>query len=758
MGRPADTLSYITKLPTFADRGRAIATRLDRIKADPKYKAMSAEKQATVRARFYDQVVPASYSGFKLPVPDKGAWVAASGRVSTFNGKSLDQTYQRTQAQGGGSDYMRHNTETGQDLAVGIEAGANGIQAFGVKATNWMFNKAFGLAAHFTHTPSAEANKLYQQFDTPRVAANMIAAAKARTQNYDYWFQTHPRDTVVGRLDGMIGEQIATLPIYEALDSGTLAKAGVDKFAPSLTTKLAATKFGTFVAKRLANAADGYLANLVTSGGNTQEAKAGAIGFAVGAPLIEGAAKLPDAAIGAATKIASAPLIKKWTADVLAMGGKPFAEELTQSAWHEMSPMAWWLQYGKEWGVTSAHAAVDGTKLGPELMMFPEAEGKGHFVAGDKVYRYATKETQQSLFDRLTKDSFEQRKLADPVMAKLHEAEKASLESIALAMFGKKNAELTDSQRVTVGKIRMTQISEAAKEAPAHLLADTKQEAEKEIQTARAANPQLNASMAHFEQKYGFKYAETEAAARVEHVKEQTGIKNSNVASTRLAGSTQAAEPEKITAEGYASHRLETAAYLRAPRNREQLVATLGPAAHENWAAFYDKLKAIDSSKLQYEKPEHRLLYLYPDLTGKGDAYSQYLARAVERRLKQTTEFSGLKNSEILEQAKRLHYHIYELARSGRLAKGSNVFRSTLLDGSHTKWQVQSSDETFAEITRAAEKSLKQHPVALKTFKIVAAGLHRDAKAAKTADEAFEFTRQLEDFSNKMLTSHAQIK
>jgi hypothetical protein len=149
---------------------------------------------------------------------------------------------------------------------------------------------------------------------------------------------------------------------------------------------------------------------------------------------------------------------------------------------------------------------------------------------------------------------------------------------------------------------------------------------------------------------------------------------------------------------------------------------------------------------------------LYPDLTGKGDAYSQYLARAVERRLKQTTEFSGLKNREILEQAKRLHYHIYELARSGRLAKGSNVFRSTLLDGSHTKWQVQSSDETFAEITRAAEKSLKQHPVALKTFKIVAAGLHRDAKAAKTADEAFGFTRQLEDFSNKMLTSHAQIK
>jgi hypothetical protein len=41
---------------------------------------------------------------------------------------------------------------------------------------------------------------------------------------------------------------------------------------------------------------------------------------------------------------------------------------------------------------------------------------------------------------------------------------------------------------------------------------------------------------------------------------------------------------------------------------------------------------------------------------------------------------------------------------------------------------------------------------------MIATGLHRDIKAAATANEAAELQHQLEDFSNKMLTSHAQIK
>lgn len=747
--------SYIAKLPTFAERGSAIAKRLEDIKANPKYQALPEDRKTKVRADLYNKLVPASYAGFKLPVPDKETWVAASGRDVTMNGKPISQTFEKTKAEGGRSDYWRRNTESFQDIETGFKSSANSMYMFGLKATNAMVNDIFGLAEHFTHTPHAEMQKLYNQFDTPKVLATQIAATKARMQNYDYWLQTHPRDTVVGRLDSKLGEALATLPLYEAIDTGMLAKAGVSRFAPSLTTKLAASKTGTFVAKRLMNASDGFLTSLVTSGGNTSEAKAGAVGFAIGAPVLEGGGKLGGAAI---TKIASAPLIKKWTANVIAMGGKPFAEELSQSSWHELSPMAWWLQYGKEWGVKSAHAAVDGTRLGPELMMFPEAEGKGHFVSGNKVYRYATRETQQRIFDQLTKESHEIRAVKDPVMAKLHEAEKASMESIALAKFGKKNAELSNEQRITVANVRMTQIREAAEEAPSHLPEDVKQEVGQQIQAARVQNPELNATMKQFEQKYGINFPEAQAENIISRNEEKTGIKNAAVAGRKLAKTSALTDGAVIDTKTYASLRTDTMSYLRAPRNREQLVEALGPVAHENWAKFYDTLKAHDSSKLQYEKPEHRLLYLYPDLIAKKDAQSRYLARAIERRLKQTTEFNSSANSEILEQAKRLHNHVYELARSGRLSVGANIYRSTLLDGSHTKWQTQLSDETFQEVVRASEIALRRHPLQLKVFKTIATGLQRDIKVAATANEAAELQHQLEDFSNKMLTSHAQIK
>jgi hypothetical protein len=716
---------------------------------------MSEDRKRKVRADLYDKLVPASYAGFKLPVPDKETWVAASGRVATLAGKPISQTFEKTKADGGKSDYWRRNRESGQDIMVGAAAASDSVYMFGLKATNAVVNSMFGLAEYFTHTPHTKMQKLYNQMDTPKVLATQIAATKARVQNYDYWLQTHPRDTVIGRLDSKLGETLVTLPLYEAIDTGVLAKAGVSRFAPSLTTKLAASKTGTFVAKRLMNASDGFLTSLVTSGGNKSEAKAGAVGFAIVAPVLEGGGELAGAAV---TKIASAPLIKKWTANVIAMGGKPFAEELSQSAWHEMSPMAWWLQHGKEWGVKSAHAAVDGTKLGPELMMFPEAEGKGHFVAGNKVYRYATRETQQRLFDQLTKESHEIRVVKDPVMAKLHEAEKAALESIALAKFGKKNAELNDAQRITVANVRMTQIREAAEEAPSHLPEDVKQEVGQQIQGARAQNPELDATTKQFEQKYGINFPETQSENMISHNEEKTGIKNAAVAGRKLAKTSAMTDGAVIDTKAYASHRADTMSYLRAPRNREQLVEALGPIAHENWAKFYDTLKAHDSSKLQYEKPEHRLLYLYPDLLAKKDAQSRYLARAIERRLKQTTEFMSAHNSEILEQAKRLHNHVYELARSGQLSVGANIYRSTLLDGGHTKWQTQLSDETFQEVVRATEIALRRHPLQLKVFKTIATGLHRDIKAAATANEAAELQHQLEDFSNRMLTSHAQIK
>jgi len=743
--QPADH-SAITKLPTFADRGAAISSRLEKIKADPKYQALPDGKKTEVRSKLYDQLVPASYAGFKLPVPDKNTWVAASGRIDTAGGTKLSDTYKQDKA-----------ANFNADANVGIAKGLDSIYMFGLKLGNNVARTMFGMEEYFTHrgdTPLQMSQRFNNQGQMKAYHQKM-QAQQEKLQNYDYWLQTHPRDTKVGKLADDYGELVATLPVFEGISTArTLGMVG--KAIP-LTEKLAASPVGKFAAKRLINAADGYLATLTTSGGSQKEAVAGAAGFAIGAPVLEGAAKGLGAGI---EKVASAPLIKKYTAEVMAMGGKPFVKDIAQSAWQEMSPLAWWLEHGKEWGVKSTNAAIDGTKLGPNLMMFPEAEGKGWFVHDEKVYRYTSKDNQQGLFDRLTKDASATRDAKDPVLGKLHNAEKATFNSISMAKFGKPMEGLTTDQRIEAMGIRAKQIEEAANEAPAHLPDDVQGERENQIKAARAANPELDAKFTAREKKYGANFAATQAASDVNAVSVDTGIKNSKGALRRVAKATKETSEGKISPQAFAQHRADTLAYFRAPRNRESLAVTLGPQGHENWAAFYEELKQHDPSQLKYEKPEHRLLFNYPDLVTKKDKYSQYLSRAIERRLKQTTEYSGATNSKLLEEGKRLQNHVYKMAKNGFLEYGSNVYRSTKLgeESAGTIWQSQQNDEVFGKTTRATEMALSRHPSALKAYQITSKTLKLLSENAKTADEAASFRRQLEDYSTDLLGSMSNFK
>ena len=59
---------------------RLLLERLEAVKDDPKYQALPDEHKAKVRADIYKKYVPASYSGFHLPVPDEKTWVEATGR------------------------------------------------------------------------------------------------------------------------------------------------------------------------------------------------------------------------------------------------------------------------------------------------------------------------------------------------------------------------------------------------------------------------------------------------------------------------------------------------------------------------------------------------------------------------------------------------------------------------------------------------------------------------------------------------------
>src|ERR1700691_1465318 len=77
-GRVHVDTSYITRLPSFAQRGKAVAEKLEDIKKDPEYQKLSPDKQAHLRGMFYNRVVAPSYAGFHLPVPDEKTWVGST--------------------------------------------------------------------------------------------------------------------------------------------------------------------------------------------------------------------------------------------------------------------------------------------------------------------------------------------------------------------------------------------------------------------------------------------------------------------------------------------------------------------------------------------------------------------------------------------------------------------------------------------------------------------------------------------------------
>src|SRR5271154_2399883 len=206
----------ITSLPTFAQRGEAIAKRLESVKADPKYKALSPEHQEKVRADLYKKYVPASYGGFHLPVPDEKTWVEASGRdlnvagKDIFTAKKLSESYKDTKGQ-----------QLGEDFYAGVDKAYSNMTLFGAHITNKAFSAIFDLDKHYSHANETMLEKALPSYNVEktiqRKLQNTEDAYRSRVQSDDFWLQTHPRDTVIGKLSSDAGELVATLPLYEAL-------------------------------------------------------------------------------------------------------------------------------------------------------------------------------------------------------------------------------------------------------------------------------------------------------------------------------------------------------------------------------------------------------------------------------------------------------------------------------------------------------------------------------------------------------------
>lgn len=744
--------SYITKLPTFADRGTAIAKRLEEVKANPKYQALPEDHKARIRADIYHKYVPASYSGFHLPVPDEKTWVEATGRDTSqlMPGKKLSETYEKTKAEGGRSDYWRHNTETNQDLGAGYQKFKSSVDLFGTKIATRAFMALHDLHEHFTHEtnvndllPGIERYKLeeFQKTATMRALKNHEDSVRAKLQDVDFWQQTHPRDTVIGRLDVMGGEAVAQLPLYEAVGAfGAATKiGGVVASKIPLTAKLVASPVGKFVAHRLVEATDGFMTSLVTSGGNTKEAEGGAIGFAVGGAAMEGAGKV--------IKIAAAPLIKKWTATLAAMGGKPLAQELAHSAMAEAEVEA--AHHGE--GLAQIKRAEDIKSFMADTTKSAEARAERETELG----RLGAQQEERANKVKAWKVRQEQRARLDPIMHKLHEGETVSLNSIAMATYQKNLNGLSKNQRALVLAKRFELIDQAAREAPAHLPEMLHDEVAQNIQTARQQAPAFN-TLAQQLESLGLKIDTAPVENAINSVKEETGIKNGLASAKKVTKGTkevqkQLGSGEEISPERFVSLGNESVAYLRAPRNRTTFNAAVSDRSKEGANKFIDELKKASPGNINFEDPAHLMLYHYSN----KDKLDKNLGAALVYRLRQTAGRESYTAKQLAEEAVATKVHMYSMARSGHLFTEGNIFRSSQMHGpwKWTKWQRQLESDGDKAVMQKTMGALKQHPEAAKAYKATLKLLKKDRPNIKTAEQYYEYARKMDDYSNKMLRS-----
>jgi len=724
--------SAITKLPTFAERGTAIAKRLESVKADPKYQALPEDRKAKVRADLYNKYVPKSYSGFHLPVPDKETWVGATGRATTIDGKKLSETYVKN------PKYWDVNTQQSQDTRVGASKALDGIALFGARVTNKVFSAMHGLDEHFSH-PDGLIDKFEHHVEAPiqKQIGNFIDSQKAKIQSSDFWLETHPRDTRLGKLDSTIGELVATLPLYEAV--GAFGLGG--KLGTPFTTKLATSAIGKFVTKRLITASDWYLASLAESGGSNAEGIKGAVGGLVGEAGIKVAGKV--------FKAAAAPLIKKWTANTVAMGGIPFAQDLAQSAYHEITASKDWFMLQDKIENVKFGASHD---LGLGIRVHPETEGTGHFSTKDgQIFKYQGKQHQQTVFNELMHRAETARTETDPVLAKLHEAEKVSLESIAVAKFKMGMESITDKQKLEVLGERWKQITQAAQEAPVHLPDLHKNEIEVSIEKSRAANPMFN-SLAGELEKYGIKLADSVTENNIEIIAKETGISNTARAANKVAKATKL-PGTKIDEKAFASYKIDSIASMRAPRNRVEIANAISDRQETNLNKFIDTMKKFVPAGLKFEDPAHMMLFHY----GNAEKLEPGIKKALRFRLNQTKGYENATSADLRRESGMLQAHLLSLARSGKLVAEGNVFRSTKTVGpySWTKWQTQLSDEVINETIKPAQKALKNHPHALKGFNASIAALKKTRPNLKTAEEVIAFESGIAEATNNIVKHKA---
>jgi len=600
----------------------------------------------------------------------------------------------------------------------------------GAALTHGLAQKILGLDRYFnSFLPKAMQD--YSAGDNPQGKAqekmfqHMMGSLNSIADAQNFYLENHPRRGFLASAPSWTGEQVAMLPLYEAINpvteaAGTALMSGAEKVAPSLTKALVKSKIGQFVGRRLMDASTGFMAGK-SMGESTKQSEADAIAFAAGGGLIEGGIPtlkggkaVIDNLAGFDRPPATDAEIKEWTANNLAMGGRPFVEAIHAQAQ---------LEEGQDRILKDA----ENRNIPP---------GTAEKVSANRAKRESD----------------------DPTTHNLVKAERYTLNSLAKRHYGAEYGDLSRGKREIIKARRIELMHEAEFEMPSLVPDLNKMEVQSDHEKQIAESPAFAKASAYLDEMFpeqGKGGISVINQQQVEANQIMTGIKDSEKKSLEVQSvREQRNSNTKITGEGFASHRVESIAYFKNPNSGSQRLAADGTKIGgrdkrtwnvrmkaENFEQFINTLKEADGDRIHFENPYHRMLFHWANRDSLPQPVRDKLLREMKGYLARQKNPVYASAKEITEQADWNLVHTMQMAQTGRLTSEGNIFRSTQMNGpgTMTQWQGELQTEMEQQEYETLRKSLTLYPESKELLTNAMNALQNSRGAAKTPAEWMQY-------------------
>lgn len=461
------------------DQQAATFAKAKRIIGNPAFAKLDDSRKSDILGRYYDKYVIPVYANAKLDAPHKDVWV-----------REIQKNFFKT------SDFYEYSAATNKDSLSDLASGVSHAQAGAVAMAGHVGHaiimagvrtdrKILGLANFFPGSALHSWATEQADFDA-RLSAPEAKFSQDVIDRATFWLDTHPSRTFTEKAGSFVGESLVQLPMYEAIGGplSAMGKAvtstGEVGRAANLTRRLAASRAGQFVGRRLNEAASAYIGDVFseTPQGERATDMAAWMGFGIGTE-----------ALGKLAKPIAKNAIKKVIATNVAIGGKVFHETVADQAELEL-----------------IHGIV------------------GTDAAGNPILHEEGKFEQQ----------MQAAKEADPVKHSVVTAEKISQNAMAQQLYGKPLRNLSQLQRRKVRSTLARMTAEATQEIPIHVPEVAHHEVAQSIQRDIQTNPELKGTFSYLEKKYGAKLEDVLVQEEQASVAVESGIKSSQGSTKRV--------------------------------------------------------------------------------------------------------------------------------------------------------------------------------------------------------------------------------